>query len=479
MDTSILSEPILPWAIALAVGFPLLMVALGELSALGRRRGWPAAGVVSGVRVLVVPTLALILFLRYILGLPADNTVVQLVKTVLWIAVLYQGLSFVNHVLFGAAPEGSWQAQVPSLVRDLVRFAVVGIGAAFIYSEVWGKEIGTAWAALGLGSVVIGLALQEPLGNTVSGLILLAERPLAVGDWITVDGVTGRVVEINWRSVRLQTTSLELKIVPNSQLYKGSFSNLSRPTLERAGGVELSFAYEVPPNRVKAVMMEVLRSVPTILPSPGPSVAAVARTENAMLYLLEYNVARQEDLFRTKDMLLTRAWYAAQRNGLLIPGQSMCDGSDIGPLDAMRAHPLLQPSEALAERIAEHVTVLRYGAGETLVAEGGPLAGLYVVLDGLVSLSLHDRAGVAIEIARVAADDFFGESTLVAGQPSDVAAVALEDTQVLVIEPAALQLLLEASPRLVRAMGHVLESRRTLMQGLRRTPSLLALGRTA
>jgi small-conductance mechanosensitive channel len=249
MDTSILSEPILPWTIALAVGFPLLMVALGELSALGRRRGWPAAGVVSGVRVLVVPTLALILFLRYILGLPEDNTVVQLVKTVLWIAVLYQGLSFVNHVLFGSAPEGSWQARVPSLVRDLVRFAVVGIGAAFIYSEVWGKEIGTAWAALGLGSVVIGLALQEPLGNTVSGLILLAERPLAVGDWITVDGVTGRVVEINWRSVRLQTTSLELKIVPNSALYKGSFSNLSRPTLERAGGVELSFAYEVPPNR--------------------------------------------------------------------------------------------------------------------------------------------------------------------------------------------------------------------------------------
>ena len=82
-----------------------------------------------------------------------------------------------------------------------------------IYSNVWGREVQGALTALGVGSVVIGLALQEPLGNIVSGLMLLFERPLKVGDWVSAEGVTGKVIEINWRSVHILTPTRELRIV--------------------------------------------------------------------------------------------------------------------------------------------------------------------------------------------------------------------------------------------------------------------------
>ncbi|MFN9912835.1 MAG: mechanosensitive ion channel family protein, partial [Pirellulaceae bacterium] len=130
-----------------------------------------------------------------------------------------------NDLVFATGDGESWRARVPKLFRDLSRAVLVAIGAMFIYSRVWGYELSNALTALGVGSVVIGLALQEPLGNIVSGLMLLFERPLNVGDWVVADGKTGKVIEINWRSVHIETATRELEIVPNVSLYKASFSN--------------------------------------------------------------------------------------------------------------------------------------------------------------------------------------------------------------------------------------------------------------
>ena len=70
---------------------------------------------------------------------------------------------------------------------------LVAIGLAMVYAFVWGREIGGAIATLGVTSIVVGLALQEPLGNLFSGLVLLMERPFEVGEVIEVGSVSGEV----------------------------------------------------------------------------------------------------------------------------------------------------------------------------------------------------------------------------------------------------------------------------------------------
>jgi small-conductance mechanosensitive channel len=471
---SLTDNPIVPWAIGLAVGFPLTEMVLGEIASRARRERWATAGIIAGIRILVVPMLALSLFMRYVLDMPADDTLVQVVKTILWIAVLHQGLSFVNQVVFGSAEEGTWQSRVPSLVRDLTRFALVAIGAAVIYSEVWGKEIGAAWAALGLGSVVIGLALQEPLGNTVSGLILLAERPLAVGDWIVAEGATGEVIEINWRSVRVLTSELELKIIPNSALYRGSFSNLSRPTPERAGSVDIRFSSGLPPYQIKAILLDMLKSVPRILQNPAPEVVIVEYAGDGILYRLNFRVSRPEDLAAAKDTVLARAWYVAQREALAMPGQPPRPGYEKSPLDVLEDFPMFAMDLANSGEIARNLRLLTFGAGETVVTEKGPLLGLHLVVSGQAQLTARDRNGQVQNLGQIGRGDFFGENAMVAGHPSDVTVTALEDVEFLIIEPEALQKLLEQSPRLVHNMGHVLESRRAALhavRSLKRTPA--------
>ena len=156
-----------------------------------------------------------------------------------------------------AAAVGSWQQRVPRLLRDLVRTLLVAIAAALAYSFIWDREIQGALAALGVTSIVVGLALQEPLGNLFSGLMLLMERPFEIGDTIEVGSVSGKVKEINWRSAHIEALGGMIQVVPNSTLNKETISNYSRPLPVRMEMLELAFSADDPPNKVRRALLEV------------------------------------------------------------------------------------------------------------------------------------------------------------------------------------------------------------------------------
>jgi len=165
----------------------------------------------------------------YVLQLPRGETLVRLTETFLWITVIYWGLTLINVILFEGAEEGSWQSNVPKLFLDLSRTFLVLVGTAIVLSTVWNADLGGLLTALGVGSLVIGLALQDSLGNVFSGLTLLFEQPVSIGDWIEIGGIEGKVVEITWRSVHVMTLERDLVIVPNSELAGASLKNYNRP----------------------------------------------------------------------------------------------------------------------------------------------------------------------------------------------------------------------------------------------------------
>ena len=169
------------WVLGIALGLPLLVVALTELLARLRRRNSSLARAVENLRLLFVPSLAFFLLLRYVVKLPADNTLTLIAQSAVWIFGLMAVLNIINDVVFGEASPESWRSRVPSLFRDFVRLLLVAIGGSIVYSQVWGMSLGGAVAALGLTSIVLGLALQEPLGNMVSGLMLLFRTPHQLG----------------------------------------------------------------------------------------------------------------------------------------------------------------------------------------------------------------------------------------------------------------------------------------------------------
>ena len=303
------------WAIALVVGLPLALVVATELGFALARRGHPAAAWVRRTRFWVLPAIAGVIYLRAVLGLPSDNVWVRLATTATWVGFVIVALGIANAVIFEAAAVGSWQQRVPRLLRDLVRVLLVAFAAALAYSFIWDREIQGALAALGVTSIVVGLALQEPLGNLFSGLMLLMERPFEIGDSIEVGDVSGTVKEINWRSAHIEALGGMIQVVPNSTLNKETISNFSRPLPVRMEMLELAFSADDPPNKVRRALLEVARTTKGVIQSPKPIAATIGYGNHAVNYRLIWRVT-EDDRWSVRNDLITRIWYMTRRHGL-------------------------------------------------------------------------------------------------------------------------------------------------------------------
>lgn len=480
-------------AVALVVAFPLLLLLLTELINSGQRRNWPITPTLRTLRALVAPAMAMMLFVTQVWRLPADDFTVRLVQTGFWLSVLYATLAFINDGMFGSIERGSWQERVPKLVRDLARAAVIAIGGAIIYSQVWKQELSGAITALGLGSIVIGLALQEPLGNVVSGLMLLFERPLTIGDWLIADGTTGKVIEINWRSVHIETLLHEMRIIPNVSLYKESFSNLSRPTLERTETYDMGFSYEHPPNMVKRAMLDLLQTTPGVLRQPAPEVHTVAYGDFSITYRLNFTVGRYEDVLPVRDAILTRIWYVARRHGLQIPYpiavQYRYEGApsppERTPMELLGRFPRYRHVRQALLEASEHrrtegdgdswgddtpaagARVLMFSAGGEMLPFGSTRNGFTLIAEGEATLSARDAEGREVEIAGLGPGDFYGEATISAGRPSDLQVRAVTDVTVVAFEAGVMAECLQRSSGLATEIGDAIETRRRAAAAIR------------
>jgi small-conductance mechanosensitive channel len=467
------------WALVLVIALPVVLLVLTEIIVRLRRRQIPLEATLRIVRNLVVPTVAVYLILTQVAELDPNRPAVRLVLTLLWIFLIHTALSFVNAVIFAGAVEGTWQARVPKLVRDLGRFLLVLVGLAIVLSTVWGADLGALVTALGVGSIVIGLALQDPLGNLFSGVMLLFERPFAVGDWVRIGDTVGKVVEINWRAVHVLVRGTEIVVVPNSVLAKGSFSNLSRPTRDHAEVLTLTFSYSDPPNKVKRALTRAAALTPGVLEDPPPQVQTSAYQDFSIAYKLIFRVADYAQMSAVRDELMSRIWYVVKRQGLTMPypvqthiqvSQAELDATERAPLpvETLRRFPQLGLARVrdLGDGVSRRA-VLSFARGERVVAEGECLPGLVLILSGQVSLAVRDTGGQEREIARLGPGEFFGERSLLSVSASEVTATALEDLEVLVLEGESLQALIDQTPHAAREIGKVMESRRRAIRNAR------------
>src|SRR6185312_17244589 len=123
--------------------------------------------------------------------------------------------------------------------------------------------VGGLFTALGITSIVIGLTLQNSVGQIISGLLMLFEQPFRLGDWIETSAARGRVVEVNWRAVHIDTGT-GLQITPNSVLAVASFHNFSRPPGTYKIKITTVFSVDDPPDRVCAMLNGVAGAIPQL-----------------------------------------------------------------------------------------------------------------------------------------------------------------------------------------------------------------------
>ena len=440
------------WAVGVAIGLPIALVVLTELQHALTRRGSYLARPVHVFRNYIVPLGALLILLVKGTQVPAEATPVRIVATVFGFVVLILLLSGLNATLFQGAPEGSWRKRIPTMFLDVARFALIAIGVGLMFSFIWGADVGRLFTALGITSIVLGLALQNSVGQIISGLFVLFEQPFRLGDWIDTPSARGRVAEVNWRATHIDTGT-GLLIMPNSVLAAASFTNLSRPAGAHTITVTTVFSLADPPDDVCAMLSRVAGALPHLRPDAVPSSSPAGGTG----YRTSIPLHSPADDLAARSTFLRWIWYAARRVGLHLDDDFATDERVEESLRVVA--PTLRLTQADQEQLLPHVRITRYGADEPLQFAGQVPKRMTFIVNGQVRLIASGADGALIPIRTLDEGAFIGQTTLTR-EPVAASAYALGEVSVLQIDREHIEELVARKPLLLQDIGRAIEERR-------------------
>lgn len=467
-------------AALLILGFPLLTLALGEVKSRLRRQGNPLEHFVNNLQRFVLPPLAILLILQQLLKLNELGLALQLLEMALWLGVGYTALSLLKVILVTEEKQYDWQTVIPNLFFQVGRAAIFLVVGAFILGRVWQVDLSQVAAALGVGSLVVALALQDTLSNLVSGFLLLLEGPLKKEDWLKVGDSEGKVIEMNWRAVRLQTIEGNVVIIPNGTLGKQTILNYNLPNAARGIWIEIGFSYNDPPNKVKKILRQVLTELKGVDLDKGFKIVSTGNYDDFFInYRVMFMAADYISAFKARNDFRTRLYYVAKRHGLNIPfpishiyhtdlEQNTVEDSPEAIVDYLQSLPYFDGVEAEAlEKLALNAEVDHYGMGEQVLWQDKLAPGLYIIQRGSAALTFKDAQGAKQAVGEASQGDFFGESVLMSGKTSALSVVAANDLKVIRLEPAATANLVAERPLFAKQIDELIDERRKVIRRLR------------
>jgi CRP-like cAMP-binding protein len=341
-----------------------------------------------------------------------------------------------------------------------------------------GAQIDALLTTSALLTAVIGLSMQDTLGNLFAGLSLQAQNPFEVGDWIQYDEnpqLIGRVVEINWRATRIITTDRVEVVVPNGPLARAPLRNFTKPSPIARRSVWVVVPRHEAPHRVHQIILESLRDAPGVLPKPAPSVVTHAFNERGVSYWVRFFISDFEARETTEGVVRDRVWYALRRAGidLAIPvhdvGVTQDDESTrarertegvarrkamLRNIDFCRALP-----EEQLDRLAVSARERPYAPGEIVIRAGEVGDELFIVQRGELAVIMGEGTADEIEVARLREGSVFGEMSVMTGARRSATVRTNGSAQLLVVDRAAFKSILDDSPELAERISEILAAR--------------------
>lgn len=412
----------------------------------------------------------------------ADGTYVDLPWKIALTAFLLTGsfllVSVATAFLAARRAHREGSREMPALLRDLIRYGVFTLLVAIILRALWGDRVTPLIGALGIGGVVLGFALQETLSNFFAGLALLADQPFAQGDWVQVGAnPEGKVEHITWRATKIRTRNNDYLIIPNSVVAKDTIRNFELLARLQAIRLDIGTSYKDPPDKVKRTLLAVVDSVPAVLKEPRPVVYLKAYADFSINYQIKCFIDDYDRRPLIEDEIMNRIWYAFRRADIEIPFpirtvhmhqvSEKAEGREarVDVEGILRRVPIFEPlSHEERAILAGNATVLFFGGGEPIIRQGDPGDGMYVIASGHASVVLRTEAGEERAVARLSPGDFFGEMSLLTGDPRTATVRAEGWLTLISVTKEAVLPVLQANPAVAERIAEIVTIRREGMQ---------------
>lgn len=382
-----------------------------------------------------------------------------------------------SFLLLHALVERRRSGPLPRILQQILQGAIYAV-VALVILRAAGVEPGSLLTGSALVTAVIGLSLQETLGNLFAGLAIQAQQPFAVGDWIQFDAEptnTAKVAEINWRATRLVTIDNVEITVPNGALARASIRNYSRPDPKVRRAVTITAPAALPPAEAHGLFLDALAGTDAVLETPAPDCQTIGFTDRGVEYRVRYWTTAFDRREPIDSLVRDRLWYALHRAGHEIPGairkvfvhETHQEARAQREADAaahreqvLRSIDFLSPLDDTALlALASAARRRHFAPNEVVIREGEEGDELFLVEKGELQVVVKLARGGEAVVARLNPGEFFGEMSFMTGEQRRATVRAAAATVVLAVGHGALEPILKATPKLAEHISTVLAER--------------------
>lgn len=383
------------------------------------------------------------------------------------------------------------RTEVASIVEDIV------VGAGYIVALMLTlRQAGVNLSGLVTTSAVvtgiIALSFQGTLTNVVGGLALQIDRSIRAGDWIQLEnGKQGKVREIRWRHTVIETRDWDTIVLPNSSLLNAQFTILGKregEPVQHRMTVHFHVDFRTSPERVIEVVNQALSASPFKGVAERPAAYCLCldigspQRDSVAHYIVWYwlvDLARDEP---TSSLVRARVHAALARAGipLAIPARRLFLAHEddarrqrkshedmLARRAALRSVELLAPlHDHELDQLALGLTRAPFAAGEVVTKQGDVTGDFYILTRGTAEVWVSGEGGET-KVADLAAPAFFGEMSLMTGEPRAATVLASSALECFRLESTAFQSILEERPEVVNELSERLAERRVQLLAAR------------
>ncbi|MFC5301555.1 mechanosensitive ion channel family protein [Azospira restricta] len=371
------------------------------------------------------------------------------------------------------------KVQTPRILEDIVVIAGYLLWTMIRLSAT-GVELSSLVATSAVITAVLAFAMQDTLGNILGGLALQLDNSLEIGDWVKMDELSGRVVEIQWRYTAILTRNGEKVVVPNSQLMKGKFSVIGDRDLGVPGWrrwIWFNVDYSVNPSLVTGAVERAVTEaeIANVAREPRPSCVAMEFAAGSVRYALRYWLLDPQDDDPTDSAVRAHVLATVQRNGwrMALPDQivHMVQEGDahreaVWQRELNRRLHALSGIELFASldenerhKMAERLVHAPFAKGGVITRQGAVAHWLYIIVSGEVDVFWEPPDGERRLLTHLPQGSVFGEMGLMTGAPRAATVVAATDVECYRLDKAGFEDIIRARPELAESMSHILSER--------------------
>jgi small-conductance mechanosensitive channel len=340
------------------------------------------------------------------------------------------------------------------ILFDIIASGIYVCAGVAVVTMVFKLPVQGLIATSGVLAIVLGLALQNSLGDVFSGLALSVEKPFQIGDQVRLEsGVEGKVIQINWRAIHLLNDANDLVVIPHSVVAKMQIQNHTALNARYNTDLKVTIDSRNDPDFVMEILKHTAMSCAAIAEEPSPSVVAVDLSGRQIRYKIGFSTASIASVDKARSQLIAQIYRRAR------PAQSTPQAGPIyffGEENLVDHLDFFEPlSTEEREGLGAKITRRHFQVGDKLVLQGKALDSLQFLFSGVVQISRKLEDGREVKIKKLGPGDSFGARALLTGAPPEFTLTALTSGMLTGLCSGDLKPLLVARPELAESLSRI------------------------